>query len=141
MGYGRTPHETNVRNPLCQRSHQLKQVLKGLLHTSASLTGSARPLRSSRMSCEWRPSAEIRKRRSRARSWTLTSAFMHLSVTESCLRTWRPRTNACSRTMPRSALNALRAFTHPPTGNSEGRKKTSIFTRKPSNANGGGGGG
>jgi hypothetical protein len=90
---------------------------------------------------EWRPSAEIRKRRSRARSWTLTSAFMHLSVTESCLRTRRPRTNACSRAMPRSALNALRAFTHPPIGNSEGRKKTSIFTRKPSNANGGGGGG
>lgn len=108
------------------RTKQTFKTNKFWRATSASLTGSAWPLRSSRMSSEWRPSAEIRKRRSRARSWTLTSAFMHLSVTASCLRTRRPRTSACSRTMPRSALNALRAFTHPATRNSEGTKKKDV---------------
>jgi hypothetical protein len=79
------------------------------------------------MSCKWQTSTEIRKQQSHPRSWTMRSAFMNFCVTVSFLRTRRPHTSACSRTMPRSALNALQALTHPLTRTGE-RKKIEATT-------------
>jgi hypothetical protein len=112
----------------CRCPSVLKQVLKGLLFIPLLPSW---PLWSSRMSCKWQTSTEIRKQQSRPRSWTLRSAFMHFCVTASFLRTRRSHTSVCSRTMPRIALNALQALTHPLTRTGERKKTKAVMVSLP----------